>query len=206
MPPTWASVSHCVEYCNVRITRSSLATSMNSGLIDLVRKLKRQPFSSPVGDSTGGRRRGFNTLPPGRSSGRLRQNERPSFTSATPSSTFLGVIRFRRPNWSSSPQSPQVEPSGRCFQRFIRVSPSMRRETTSAWLPFATQQPRNSNGVRSADRLYSAPYDEHDRRTSPPRLPCDQPDRRRARIEPLLPARVHHDAADRARDHGAFLW
>ena len=37
-------------------------------------------------------------LPPGKSSGRLRQNERPAFTSSMPSSTFLGVMRFKRPS------------------------------------------------------------------------------------------------------------
>src|SRR5262249_48216513 len=41
----------------------------------------------------------------------------PVSTSRTPCSTFSGVIRLTRPNSSSSPQSPQVEPVGRCFQR-----------------------------------------------------------------------------------------
>ena len=43
----------------------------------------------------------------------------PASTSRTPWSTFSGVIRLIRPSSSSSPQSPHVEPSGRCFQRFV---------------------------------------------------------------------------------------
>src|SRR5205823_8705299 len=42
---------------------------------------------------------------------------RPSRTSATPCLTFSGVSRLSRPSWSSGPKSPQVEPSGRRFQR-----------------------------------------------------------------------------------------
>src|SRR4029077_1901685 len=160
MPPTWASVSHCVEYCRVRMTRSSLATSMNSGLIVLVWKLNRQPFSSPVGDSTGGSRRGLSTLPPGKSSGRLRQNESASFTSAMPSSTFLGVMRFSRPSGSSSPQSPQVEPSGRCFQRFISLSllPAARLHCALPLRHHARMAPRRNSANRGpVDRLSCRP-------------------------------------------------
>src|ERR1051325_9820738 len=34
-----------------------------------------------------------------------------------PFSTLSGGRRLRRPSWSSGPQSPQVEPCGRFFQR-----------------------------------------------------------------------------------------
>src|SRR3954447_12451162 len=34
-----------------------------------------------------------------------------------PFSTWSAVSRFSRPNWSSGPQSPQVEPAGRRVQR-----------------------------------------------------------------------------------------
>jgi len=71
---------------------------MNSGLIVLVWKLNRQPFSSPVGESTGGNRRGFNTLPPGRSSGQAEAERKAFLHFAIPSSTFLGVMRFSRPS------------------------------------------------------------------------------------------------------------
>ncbi len=43
----------------------------------------------------------------------------PASTSRTPWSTLSGVIRLMRPSSSSSPQSPQVEPGGRCFHRFV---------------------------------------------------------------------------------------
>ncbi len=39
-----------------------------------------------------------------------------------PWSTLPGVTRLMRPSSSSSPQSPQVEPGGRCFHRFVTVS------------------------------------------------------------------------------------
>src|SRR5262245_29759102 len=42
----------------------------------------------------------------------------PASTSRTPSSTFAGVTRLTRPSSSTSPQSPQVEPSGRRVHRF----------------------------------------------------------------------------------------
>ena len=52
----------------------------------------------------------------------------PASTSRTPSRTFSGVSRLMRPSSSSSPQSPQVEPGGRCFHRFVTLSsPSGRR-------------------------------------------------------------------------------
>src|SRR6187397_290630 len=78
---------------------------------------------SSVGASTGGWRRWFNAVPPGKSSGRLREKLMPCSTSRTPSRTFSGVSRLMRPSSSSSPQSPQVEPSGRCFHRFATVVP-----------------------------------------------------------------------------------
>ena len=46
----------------------------------------------------------------------------PASTSRTPWRTFSGVSRLMRPSSSSSPQSPQVEPGGRCFHRFVTVS------------------------------------------------------------------------------------
>ena len=79
---------------------------------------------SSVGATTGGGRRWLRTVPPGKSSGRLRQKLMPAWTSRTPSRTFSGVTRLMRPSSSSSPQSPQVEPSGRCVQRFVMSSPS----------------------------------------------------------------------------------
>src|SRR5882724_12105756 len=66
----------------------------------------------------GGYRRWFSEEPPGKSSGRLRQKLLPACTSLTPSSTFSEVMRLIRPSSSSSPQSPQVEPSGRRSHRF----------------------------------------------------------------------------------------
>src|SRR5450756_220971 len=66
----------------------------------------------------GGYRRWFSEEPPGKSSGRLRQKLLPACTSLTPSSTFSDVMRLIRPSSSSSPQSPHVEPSGRCTHRF----------------------------------------------------------------------------------------
>src|SRR5271169_1392562 len=48
----------------------------------------------------------------------------PASTSRTPWSTFSGVSRLMRPSSSSSPQSPHVEPGGRCFHRLLmRSSP-----------------------------------------------------------------------------------
>ena len=76
---------------------------------------------SSVGATTGGWRRWLRALPPGKSSGRLRQKLIPASTSRTPWSTFSGVIRLMRPSSSSSPQSPHVEPSGRCCQRLAMV-------------------------------------------------------------------------------------
>src|ERR1700733_11100798 len=71
----------------------------------------------------GGDRRWFSGGPPGKSSGRLRQKLLPACTSPTPSSTFSDVMRLIRPSSSSSPQSPQVEPSGRRAQRFATADP-----------------------------------------------------------------------------------
>src|SRR5690606_12192750 len=61
-------------------------------------------------------------MPPGKSSGSDRQNTLPSRTSRTPLSTCSWVSRLMRPSWSSGPKSPQFEPSGRWFQRFMFVS------------------------------------------------------------------------------------
>src|ERR1700722_4737781 len=71
----------------------------------------------------GGDRRWFSDEPPGKSSGRLRQKLLPACTSLTPSSTFSEVMRLIRPSSSSSPQSPQVEPSGRRAHRFATADP-----------------------------------------------------------------------------------
>src|SRR6516164_2303480 len=48
----------------------------------------------------------------------------PACTSRTPWRTFSGVRRLMRPSSSSSPQSPQVDPGGRSFHRFVTTSPS----------------------------------------------------------------------------------
>src|ERR1700733_10965676 len=71
----------------------------------------------------GGYRRWFSEDPPGKSSGRLRQKLLPACTSLTPSSTLSDVMRLIRPSSSSSPQSPQVEPSGRRPHRFATADP-----------------------------------------------------------------------------------
>src|ERR1700722_1914166 len=47
----------------------------------------------------------------------------PASTSRTPSRTLAGVSRLMRPSSSSSPQSPQVEPGGRCTHR-CAISPA----------------------------------------------------------------------------------
>ena len=124
--PTWASESHCVEYCSDSVTTSSAHTSTYLGSpksgISLMRTLKNTsgvPSMSSVGASFGGWRRWLRTVPPGRSRGRLRQKLMPACTSATPWSTFSGVSRLMRPSSSSSPQSPQVDPGGRCVHRFV---------------------------------------------------------------------------------------
>src|SRR5665213_1251749 len=52
----------------------------------------------------------------------------PASTSRTPARTLSGVSRLMRPSSSSSPQSPQVEPGGRCVHRFVTAwSPSRGR-------------------------------------------------------------------------------
>jgi hypothetical protein len=40
-----------------------------------------------------------------------------AYVTAMPCMTLSGVNKFMRPAWSSGPKSPQVEPSGLCFQR-----------------------------------------------------------------------------------------
>ena len=77
------------------------------------------PSMSSVGARAGGCRRWFKAVPPGKSSGRLRQKLMPASTSRTPCRTFSGVSRLMRPSSSSSPQSPHVEPGGRCCHRFV---------------------------------------------------------------------------------------
>src|SRR5262245_4507711 len=62
----------------------------------------------------------------------------PASTSRTPSSSFAGVSRLMRPSSSSSPQSPHVEPGGRCFHRLV----------TSLLL-----QDSATPGIRCTDRL-----------------------------------------------------
>ena len=70
----------------------------------------------------------------------------PARTSATPWRTFSGVSRLIRPSSSSSPQSPQVDPSGRCVQRF---------ETGSATVP-----PRFVRGFVPIGRILGVRYRE----------------------------------------------
>ena len=63
----------------------------------------------------------------------------PASTSRTPWSTFSGVSRLMRPSSSSSPQSPQVEPGGRCFHRFVTAAPSAARcSVPTGWLSLCT--------------------------------------------------------------------
>src|SRR5579864_4238049 len=77
-----------------------------------------------VGRVIGGYRRWFSADPPGKSSGRLSEKLRPACTSRTPCSTFSWVMRLMRPSSSSSPQSPHVEPPGRCTHRFAMCKSS----------------------------------------------------------------------------------
>src|SRR4051812_26008668 len=92
---------------------------------------------SSVGASRGGCRRWFSAVPPGKSSGRLRQKLMPASTSRTPCNTFSGVTRLMRPSSSSSPQSPQVEPGGRCVHRccVTSVLPFRHRPAGSLYRP-----------------------------------------------------------------------
>ncbi|CFV98303.1 Uncharacterised protein [Bordetella pertussis] len=112
-----------MEYCIDSSTWSSLSTSTASGLILRSGKFTYGVSCRRVGLSCGGWRRGLSTLPPGRSSGSDRQKLRPARISCAALSTSAGVIRFRRPSWSSGPKSPQFEPGGRCFQRCMPFTP-----------------------------------------------------------------------------------
>ena len=63
----------------------------------------------------------------------------PASTSRTPWRTFSGVSRLMRPSSSSSPQSPQVEPGGRCCHRFVTVRPPLVRcSVPTGWSSVAT--------------------------------------------------------------------
>src|SRR3546814_5886201 len=79
--PTWAKLSHCEEYCRHSSTASSQTTSVSSGCSPASGRLKFDRPLRSVEKCRGGKRRGFRSRPPGRSSGRDRQNRRPSRTS-----------------------------------------------------------------------------------------------------------------------------
>src|SRR3954470_22400970 len=100
---------------------------------------------SSVGARRGGQRRWFSAVPPGKSSGRLRQKVMPCSTSRTPSRTFSGVTRLMRPSSSSSPKSPQVEPSGRWVQRLVTVPP----RSSGLLARFCTDRYTSGAGPRS---------------------------------------------------------
>src|SRR5215467_947395 len=82
----------------------------------------------------------------------------PSCTSRTPASTLSGVSRLMRPSSSSSPQSPHVEPGGRCVHRFVTdraPSPPLPVPTGWSTLRRMTQQ----DFVVSADGHVLEPTD-----------------------------------------------
>src|SRR5512134_473843 len=100
----------------------------------------------------------------------------PSFTSATPCSTFSRVTKFMRPRRSSGPNSPQFDPGGRCFQRCAIVLPLK---------------------VVAADRL-----GDHDRLVCAFALEGDGPGGLHAAVgELLVPGEREAPADPRARGH-----
>jgi len=132
---------------------------MNSGLIVLVRKLNRQPFSSPVGESTGGSRRGFSTLPAG-------QVERQAEAEGNAFLHFGDAFEhFLRRDEIEPAELIVVTPiaPGRAFRTVLPCASFV----ISLWLggdylafqPCVNHArmapPRNSANVRTADRLSS---------------------------------------------------
>src|SRR5262245_1511480 len=81
----------------------------------------------------------------------------PASTSLTPWRTLSGVSRLMRPSSSSSPQSPHVEPSGRCFHRFATAL-SLRRERRTL-LPVPTGWSSFRNSWRSGEPRDLLPMD-----------------------------------------------
>src|ERR1700759_4854576 len=104
----------------------------------------------------GGDRRWLSEEPPGKSSGRLRQKLLPACTSLTPSSTFSDVMRLIRPSSSSSPQSPQVEPSGRLTHRLATAdlpTSLYRPVRTDATVAGAAAPPLTRPDLRAGGRI-----------------------------------------------------
>ena len=79
----------------------------------------------------------------------------PASTSRTPSSTFSGVSRLMRPSSSSSPQSPQVEPGGRCFHRFVTADsmPSIGRSMCTDRSSVADRRKAHAHDAEGLRRL-----------------------------------------------------
>ena len=84
----------------------------------------------------------------------------PASTSRTPWSTFSGVSRLMRPSSSSSPQSPQVEPGGRCFHRFVTASSPSSRSVPGLRLALYVPTGRVSLG-RDDDKDFVVSADGH---------------------------------------------
>src|SRR5437764_1350105 len=117
---------------------------------------------SSVGAITGGCRRWFNAVPPGKSSGRLRQKLTPASTSRTPSRTFWRVRRLMRPSSSSSPQSPHVDPGGRCFHRGMRCTvPIGTRTLVTEVRALREHRFRTRGGHRMTNKDFIAAGDGH---------------------------------------------
>src|ERR1700727_1932828 len=85
----------------------------------------------------------------------------PASTSAAPWSTFSGVIRLIRPSSSSSPQSPQVEPVGRCVHRFVTGSSPLRPRPAVLSLCSARSQGSRTEGPQMSDKPLVVSADGH---------------------------------------------
>ena len=126
----------------------------------------------------------------------------PASTSRTPWSTFSGVSRLMRPSSSSSPQSPQVEPAGRCFHRFAMVPPPA---SCSGW--YRCVPTRYLLTLRCAYRPDGLRLVAHDearfrrlRRRAPPR--ADRPVPHPPAEAPARPRGVGGGLRDRAARRG----
>src|SRR5690349_17592977 len=114
---------------------------------------------SSVGARAGGCRRWFNAIPPGQSSGRLRQKLMPDSTSRAPCSTFSGVSRLMRPSSSSSPQSPHVERSGRRVHRFVTAVLPRRYRVPTGWSSLFAKS--RAGGLPMTDKDFVVSADGH---------------------------------------------